>query len=330
MTVSGTPAAQPTRSTPPAPSSGDGAVHGLRHVIREVATDIKLAHSVFALPFALLGAMMAAAPVGSPVGSSVDWRRLAGQLVLVVLAMIFARTAAMLANRLLDHRIDARNPRTASRAIPSGRLPVRAAVVAMALNAVAFMLVCAGFGVLFANWWPLILGMPVLVWICAYGIFKRFTALCHVYLGSGLALSPLAAAIAVDPAALAQPALWLVSLMVLCWVAGFDVIYALQDVEVDRAERLYSMPSRLGVPTAMRISRALHGVAVMSLIVAGWVDPRFGWLFAMGVACVAGLLLYEHATVARWGTTKLALAFFTLNGILSCLLGSLAILDLLI
>lgn len=295
--------------------------------LREIAADIKLAHSVFALPFAVLGAFLAAAGASGVI----DWRRFAGQLVLIVIAMVFARTWAMLANRVLDAKIDSRNPRTKNRAIPAGRLSMRAAIAAMAVCAAGFMAVCLAFGAFFGNWWPMILGVPVLAWIGAYGWFKRFSALCHVYLGSSLAISPLAAAIAIDPASLSgQPALWLLAVMVLCWVAGFDVIYALQDVAIDRKEGLHSMPARFGESRALWISRALHAIAAACLIAIVLIDPRLNLIFALGVAVVMALLLYEHATVARWGTTKIALAFFTLNGLISCLLGTLGIVDVLV
>jgi len=295
-----------------------------------IAADIKLAHSVFALPFAVLAAFMAGWLPASP-GLQVI---LVKKLGLVVLAMIFARTVAMLANRWLDREIDKHNPRTAQRALASGRLSPIAALIAMFACAVVFMLSCACFGWFFNNWWPLGLSLPVLVWISAYGYFKRFTALCHVYLGSSLALSPIAAAIAIQPATVLplspmfQPALWLLSGMVLCWVAGFDIVYALQDVEVDLEQNLHSMPSRLGVPKAMLVSRVLHVIAVACLIGALVVDERLHLFFGIGVAIVAALLLYEHLTVARWGTSRIALAFFTLNGIISCLLGVLGVIDL--
>jgi 4-hydroxybenzoate polyprenyltransferase len=297
------------------------------HTARALAADIKLAHSVFALPFAILAAFMAAGPAGR----SVDWSRFAGQLGLVVLAMVFARTVAMLANRLLDRDIDRRNPRTAGRVLPSGRVAAPLAMGVMAACAGCFILVCIAFGPLYGNWWPAALAVPVLAWIGAYPLLKRFTALCHLYLGSALALSPLAAALAVEPVALAsQPALWLLSLMVLCWVAGFDVIYALQDVEVDRREELHSLPVRIGRRGALWISRVLHGVAIAALVAAAWVDGRFGATFAVGVVLVALLLAYEHATVARWGTSRIALAFFTLNGLISCALGGLGVADVLL
>ncbi|MBT8484975.1 MAG: UbiA family prenyltransferase, partial [Phycisphaerae bacterium] len=175
------------------------------HSARVIAADIKIAHSVFALPFAVLAAFMAAAPPAT----AIDWSRFGTQLALIVIAMVLARTVAMLANRLIDRRLDAANPRTAGRALPSGRLSVPLARGVLLGCAALFMVTCGLFGVLDGNWWPAGLGGPVLVWIAAYGYFKRFTAACHLYLGSALAISPLAAAIAIDPGTLAtQPALW--------------------------------------------------------------------------------------------------------------------------
>ncbi len=290
---------------------------------RVIAADIKLHHSVFALPFAVLAAFMAAAGDGR-----IDWPRFAGQLSLVVLAMIFARTVAMLANRLLDREIDAANPRTAGRALPSGRLTAAAALRALGASAGSFVVVCAAFGVFYGNWWPAGLAAPVLAWLCVYPLLKRFTSLCHLYLGSSLALSPIAAALAVEPSSLRlQPALWWLSAMVMCWVAGFDVIYALQDVETDRRQGHYSLPSRWGTRAAMWISRALHAAAVGFLAAAAAADRRLGALFAAGVLLVAGLLLAEHLTVSRWGTSRMALSFFTLNGVISCILGGLGVID---
>ena len=307
-----------------------------RGQIGAIAADIKLAHSVFAMPFALLAAFMAApwtAEKGlSDLSFSTEARsRFAGQIVLVIAAMVFARTAAMLANRILDRTIDRDNPRTAQRAIPSGQLGLRQALIALACCAILFIVICAGFGLLYQNWWPLILALPVLTWICAYGWFKRFTSLCHIYLGSSLAISPIAAAIAINPAAVVEQAsIWLIGTMVLCWVAGFDIIYALQDVEIDRKQGLFSIPSRLGVQRAMLISRTLHALSIACLIACLLIDDRLDLLFGLGIAAVCALLLYEHLTVARWGTTKIAIAFFTLNGIISCLLGALGIVDVLL
>ena len=297
--------------------------------LRLIAVDIKIAHSVFAMPFALLAAFMAESP-SPPTITQPNWRQFAGKLALIVVAMILARTVAMLANRLLDARIDSRNPRTATRALPSGRLSTRAALMALGLCAAGFLLVAGLFGLVFSNWWPAALSVPVLAWISAYALFKRFTWLCHLYLGSSLAISPIAAAIAVNPGSLgSQAALYLISAMVLCWVAGFDIIYALQDVDVDRAQNLHSIPARLGGNRAMWISRALHVAAVACLIACLVIDPRLDVLFGIGIMIVTALLIYEHLTVAKWGTTRIALAFFTLNGVISCILGLLGILDVL-
>jgi len=294
--------------------------------LKIIAADIKIAHSVFALPFAILAAVMAA----KPIEASINWNRFSGQLSLIVAAMVLARTVAMLSNRLLDRDVDKENPRTAGRAIPSGKLSVTAAFSALVICAVGFMLVCAGFGLFYENWWPTILGMPVLMWLSAYPLFKRFTSLCHLYLGTSLAISPLAAAIAIDPQALFnQTALWLLAAMVMCWVAGFDIIYALGDVEVDRKQGLSSMPARLGPEKAMWISRLLHLFSLACLIAILLIDNRLALAFGAGVGLVAILLVCEHLTVARWGTSKLALAFFTLNGIISCILGALGLIDLL-
>jgi 4-hydroxybenzoate polyprenyltransferase len=301
-----------------------------RRALRLMAADIKLAHSVFALPFAVLAAFMAAKNGPGPFSGG---SRFGGQLALIVLAMFFARTVAMLANRLLDRGIDRRNPRTAGRPLPGGKLDARSALAVLLICAALFMLVCLAFGVLYDNWWPSVLGPPILIWLAVYALFKRFTWLCHLALGSGLALSPLAAAIAIEPATVSplspafQPALWLLAAMILFWVAGFDVIYALQDIEVDAAQNLHSVPARFGLSRALWASRLMHLLASAALIAAAIADARFGLLFALGVGVVLLLLIVEHATVVRWGRQRIALAFFTLNGIISCLLGALGIID---
>lgn len=290
--------------------------------LRVIAEDIKIAHSIFALPFAVLAAFMAAQFGGMPFAS------LAAPLGLIVVAMVFARTAAMLSNRILDHQIDAGNPRTSGRAIPSGRLSMRSAVSALAVSSIGFLVICGVFGVLRENWWPLVLGLPVLAWICGYGYFKRFTWLCHLWLGASLALSPVAAAIAVDPAALSTPPIWLLAGMVLCWVSGFDVIYALQDVDIDRRDGLNSIPTRFGVDGALRLSRLLHVFAVIFLFAVARTESAFGDLFHAAAIMVAILLLIEHATVRRWGTTRMAITFMTINGIVSILVGAAGVIEL--
>lgn len=290
-----------------------------------IGQDINIAHTLFALPFALLGAGMAAAG-DSRVHLSLETH--GSVFLLVLLSMVSARTAAMIANRLLDRHIDAANPRTEHRALPSGRLSPGHAQGALAVAGGCFILCCTGFGFLHDNWWPTILSLPVLVWICSYALLKRSTALCHLYLGASLAMSPLAAALAVDPHALSQPALWWLAFMVLCWVTGFDIIYALLDQDIDRQQGLFSVPSRFGTRNSLLISRALHGIAAACLLVAWRSDDRFNALFLSGVLLVILLLSVEHATVSRWATSRRALDLFTLNGMISCLLCGLGLADL--
>lgn len=297
--------------------------------------DIKLAHSVFALPFAVLGAFLAA-PASADDPGRTDWAAFAVTLALVVACMFFARTWAMLVNRVADARLDAANPRTARRAFAAGRLSRRDAHAMLAACAAAFTACCAAFGFLQHNWWPLALAAPVLAWIALYSFTKRFTFLCHLFLGSALAASPIAAAIATDgltpfttptPAGLAVLAL---SAMVVCWVAGFDVIYALQDLDHDRSASLHSVPARFGWRRAIWISRVLHALCLAALAAAWRVEPRLGTLFLAAIALVLAALVAEHAVLARRGKAGIPMAFFTLNGLISCSLGLLGVLDVLL
>lgn len=298
---------------------------GRDSTIHLLARDIKISHSVFALPFALLAAFLARDVTNS-------WGTFAGQMVLIVACMVSARTAAMLANRILDHQIDARNPRTAGRAIASGRVAVRDALVYLLGTALVFIAFCAAFGFLFDNnWWPFLLSIPVLLWICAYPLLKRHTWWCHVYLGSSLAISPLAAAIAIRPTALAEhAALWIISAMVLLWVAGFDVMYALQDIDIDREQGLHSMPSRFGRNRALWISRVMHMASFVTLTLVVLDDRLRTIWFVTALTLVAVLLVAEHYVLARHGTAKIQLAFFTLNGIISCIVGAAGIASILL
>lgn len=307
-------------AAPTAPAMHPSAPLGTR--IALAAADIKLAHSVFALPFAILGAFMARPESGG-------WSRFSGQLALVVACMVCARTWAMLVNRLADRAIDAQNPRTHRRVLAAGKLAVRDGFLFAAAAAAAFVACTALFWVFFANPWPLMLSVPVLLWIAFYSFTKRFTALCHLFLGGALAASPVAAAVAIDPAfAAASGALWLLAGMVLFWVAGFDVIYALQDVDFDRSVGLSSIPARLGPGGAIWVSQILH-VAAFGMLVAAWqAEPRLGWIFAAAVAAVGGLLIVEHAVLARRGKAGLEMAFFTINGVVSCVLGLAGVVDL--
>lgn len=303
---------------------------GVMGSLREAAGDIKIAHSVFALPFAVLGAFLAWGRFAGPGSGAAPETlgRIGGQLALVVACMVLARTWAMLVNRLADARFDAGNPRTAKRAVAAGRLSARAGWAIALACAGLFVLAAAGFWAWFANPWPVTLALPVLGWLALYSYAKRFTWLCHVLLGTALAISPLAAALAVRPGALGEVmALYALAGMVVLWVAGFDVIYALQDTQFDRSRGLYSIPSRLGVGPAMWLSRAMHAGAWGCLLLAWRLDPRFGAVFGAAVVLVAGLLIFEHAYLARRGEAGLEMAFFTINGIVSCVVGGLGAAD---
>lgn len=324
-------------------------------------SDIKLAHSVFAMPFALLAAVLstplfrAPDPAGNP-GTSENlaaaaaqhlasphnaashpatWTTFALQLALVVICMFFARTWAMLVNRLADARFDAANPRTARRVFASGQLTLRRGWAIASLSAACFIAGATLFWPLAGNPWPAILSLPVLGWIALYSYTKRFTLLCHVFLGGALAASPLAAAIAIDPG-IASRALTLdgppaailhFAGFILLWVAGFDVAYALQDLDFDRRTGLHSIPAALGPRGALWASRLMHAGAFVMLVLAFRADPRFGPLSHAALVLVGALLVYEHLVLARRGVAGLPIAFFTVNGTVSVLLGLTGIID---
>jgi len=290
--------------------------------LTEFAADIKLSHSVFALPFALLGMTMAA--------GSVDRLPTWITLLLIVACMVLARTVAMAMNRWADANFDARNPRTAFRAIPSGKL-TRPFVLGVAVAcSVAFVFATGGFWLLNDNALPLILSPLVLLWLILYSFTKRVTWLCHLFLGSALAISPIAAAIAVEPTFVGRPDVHYLAGMVLCWVAGFDVLYALQDVEVDRRDGLNSMPANLGIARALWASRLLHATCILLLVLLVVRSELLGPIFAVGVAAAAGLLVLEHWLVWRSPVNRIPIIFVTINGVISVLLGGLGIVEVVV
>lgn len=310
----------PTAGGPSSPAASTFAAK-----LALAAADIKLSHSVFALPFAVLGAVMAR-PVGESAGAT------AGKLGLVVLCMVLARTWAMLVNRIADAGFDIQNPRTARRAVASGALGAGDAKLLAGACVVGFIAAASGFGVLYGNWWPAALSVPVLGWLAFYSFAKRFTAMCHLLLGSALAISPLAAALAVNPGALslspvAMPALYCLSGMVTLWVAGFDVLYALADADFDRRVGLFSLPSRLGNVGAVWLSRLMHVGAAGCLVLAAVVDVRLQSIFPVAIGVAGCCLVMEHIVLVRRGLAGLPLAFFTLNGVVSVVLGVAGIAD---
>ncbi len=290
--------------------------------LRTWAEMVKLSHSVFALPFALMASFLA--------GRHIEGRGLPrwGQLGLIVVCMVAARSAAMTFNRIVDAQIDARNPRTRGRPLPSGRLSMVTAWAMFALSAITFATGCLGFWIFYANTWPILLSGPVLLVVCGYSLTKRFTRLSHYYLGFSLALAPPAAWLAIHPASLGLPAIALM-LTVTCWVAGFDIIYACQDIEVDRRDGLFSLPSRLGPAAALWIARASHAVAVGGLVALGLLADLGGY-YAVGVALAAALLVIENSLVRPGDYRRVNMAFFMLNGLVSVLLATATIADLLL
>lgn len=280
------------------------------------ARDIKISHTVFALPFALLSTFLAAE----------GWPP-AGKLGLILACMVTARTVAMAANRLLDARLDSLNPRTARRAIPSGALSRNFVLALLVLCAVGFIAATAGFQFFYGNPWPLLLCVPVLLFLSAYPFLKRFTQLCHYYLGAALALAPICAWVAIR-GRLDAPPLWMFT-AVLCWTAGFDIIYACQDYDSDRACGVFSVPSKFGIGPALWISRVTHLLCVAALVMLSRSSPYLGRNFDIGVGITLVLLVVEHSLVKPADLSRVGIAFFTINGLISLLLGILGICDIL-
>lgn len=282
------------------------------------ARDIKISHSIFALPFALLSTFLAAGGFPKP-----------GQIGLILVCMLSARTMAMAMNRLLDADIDSRNPRTRNRAIPGGQLSRTFVIGAILMCVVLFMSATVLFRTIYHNPWPLILGAPVLLFLSAYPFLKRFTRLCHYYLGIALALAPMCAWIAIT-GHLAPPPIWM-ALAVASWTAGFDIIYACQDYDSDIEQRVFSIPAEFGIGRALWIARVTHLFSFAMLIQIGFsAHPPLGLLYFIGVGLAGILLCIEHSLVKPTDLSKIGLAFFTINGIISVVLGLLGIADVLI
>lgn len=280
----------------------EGQTFGGRAALVRYANLVKLPHTVFALPFAMVGAVLASY-VKAVTPSTIVW---------VVVAFTSARFAAMAFNRIVDRRLDARNPRTSRREIPAGVIGVRDAGVAVVIAAALFVVAAWRLN-------PLCLALaPVaLAWVLGYSYTKRFTRWAHIILGLGLGIAPVGGYLAVT-GAWSDP-WWMLPVLaaaVMTWVAGFDVLYALQDVAFDRQAGLHSIPAALGEARALAVARALHIATVIALGAVGR-GVGAGWLYWVGVAVVAGLLLYEHSLVRDGDLSKLDAAFFTMNGIIS-------------
>ncbi|MBF0319099.1 MAG: UbiA family prenyltransferase [Nitrospirae bacterium] len=259
---------------------------------------IKFSHSLFALPFAFSSAVLAAG--GLPATKKILW---------ITMAMVAARSAAMGMNRVIDKEIDAQNPRTKNREIPTGVIPVAEAVAFIVLSSIIFCFSAHMLNPLCLKLSPLALCIVFL-----YSYTKRFTWGAHLVLGVAIALAPLGAWIAIR-GGISWEALPL-CVAVIFWLAGFDILYALQDIEFDKAHKLYSIPQRFGVRNSLYIARVFHIITWIFLCITGRVF-HMGIVYYIGMAVVAGLLIYEHRLVRPGDLTKLDMAFFNMNGYIS-------------
>ncbi|HUW93569.1 MAG TPA: UbiA-like polyprenyltransferase [Bacteroidales bacterium] len=275
---------------------------------------VKFSHTVFAMPFALVGFFLASITDGY--GFSFK------TFLLVVICMVLARSAAMSFNRLTDYRFDRMNPRTASREIPSGIISRKNALVFVVASSVLFIITTA-----FINNLTLLLSVPALAIVLGYSYTKRFTPLCHLILGLGLSLAPIGAYISVTGHFAFLPLVY--SAIVITWVSGFDIIYALQDDEFDRSAGLFSLPAVLTRYKALSISVVLHVMTALLVFAAGYLGEA-GMLYWIGTVLFLILLVYQHIIVKPDDLSRVTLAFGTMNGMAGLLFGLFVILDILI
>ena len=286
-------------------------------MVKNYLSLIKFSHTIFALPFAMVGFSLGTLAHGE----RLSWALLA----LVLVCMVSARSAAMAFNRYLDRDIDQKNPRTQIREIPAGIISPKSALTFVILSCFVFIL-----ATYFINSLCFMLSPVALLVVLGYSYTKRFTAFCHLVLGLGLGLAPVGAYLAVTGAFDVLPIYY--GLAVLCWVSGFDVIYALQDEDFDKGQALHSIPVALGKTGALRLSIALHiGCAIFMTLAAmqlGRFDGIFHTIHFVGLSIFLFLLSYQHTLVKPNDLSKVNMAFFTTNGIASCIYGTLFLLDI--
>ena len=280
--------------------------------VKNYLSFVKFSHTIFAMPFALIGFSLAV--------SKYEYEFSVRLLLLILLCMIFARNAAMGFNRVADRRFDSLNPRTKNREIPAGTIGLKAATAFVIINAALFIITTA-----FINRLTLFLSPVALLIILGYSMTKRITSLCHFILGLGLSLAPIGAYISVTGTFSVVPVIY--SFIVLTWVSGFDIIYALQDDEFDISNQLHSLPSATGRKKALMISIVVHSVTFMLVILAGLLE-KGGPFFWSGALLFTVLLVYQHSIVKHDDLSKVTLAFGTTNGIASVIFAVFVILDL--
>jgi 4-hydroxybenzoate polyprenyltransferase len=262
---------------------------------------IKFEHTLFALPFAFIGALLARK--GIPTAWQAGW---------IIAAMVGARSAAMAFNRIADFQYDKLNPRTSGRALPRGTLSMQFAVAFTITMSALFV-----FSAWQLNWLCFYLSLPTLAILLLYSYTKRFTSLSHIVLGFAVGCAPLAAWLAIRGEFAWSPIL--LSAAVMFWVAGFDLIYALQDIDFDRKTKLFSLPSKFGIASALRVSMLCHALTVLLLMGTATL-ANLGWIAYIGIAIVAGILYWEHRLVTPRDLSRVNVAFFNLNGYISILL----------
>ena len=274
-----------------------------------IFSDIKIQHTVFALPFAVMSAFLAAE--GFPETEKLVW---------IIVCMVGARSAAMAFNRIVDARFDKENPRTRDRALPSGKINVGNYAVFLVASSALFI-----FSAWMLNSLAFYLSPVALVIVFFYSLTKRFTAFSHFWLGLAISIAPVGAWVAIREE-ISFTSL-LLGAAVICWLIGFVILYACLDIEADRANRLHSIPERFGIETALKMAFASHAVMVVFLLVLLEPTVLLGWVYLAGVALVAGLLAYEHSLIKKDDLSKVNMAFFNVNGIISIGLMAFVIVD---
>ena len=302
--------------------------------VKKYLSLIKFSHSIFAMPFALIGFFLGMlrgdhqTSLNDAIGWSKDitnltyWQHISIKFLLVILCMIFARSAAMAFNRWLDKNFDAKNPRTAIREIPAGIIKANNALIFVIINCILFITCCW-----FINRLCFYLSFVALFVVLFYSYTKRFTALCHLVLGVGLSLAPIGAYLAVTGNFALLPILF--SFTVLFWVSGFDIIYALQDEDFDKSNQLHSIPAAVGKKKALRISEMLHVLSAACVVYAG-IYGGFGLWYWVGMTVFLGMLVYQHSIVKPTDLRRVNIAFMTANGIASIVFAVFVLMDLFI